>query len=141
MNVLILGATGTFGTALTEALLTQTKHRLTLFSRHASDLYPENSRIQAVSGDALNPADLEKVLKNHDVVYCAISSDQLSVIAGHLVRLMPIYGVQRLIFVAAVRIYDEIPDEMDGKDNVSNNPDQIPNRKPAAVIERQQPVF
>ena len=44
-------------------------------------------------------------------------------------------GVRRLIFMGAVGIYDEIPADMDDEDNVKNNPDQIPNRQAADIVE------
>lgn len=59
MNVVILGATGTFGTALTEKLLLDTDCSMTLFSRHAGDVEYNSSRVCTVSGDALNLEDLE----------------------------------------------------------------------------------
>ena len=40
-----------------------------------------------------------------------------------------------MIFMGAVGIYNEIPDAMDGKDNVDNNPDQVPNRDAVQIIE------
>lgn len=135
MNVAILGATGTFGTALTEKLLSDTDCSMTLFSRHVGDIEYNNSCVCTVSGDALNSEDLERVLKGQDVVYCAISGGRLPEVADNLVKFMPKSDVQRLIFMGAVGIYDEIPDEMDGKDNVSNNPEQLPNRKAIDIIE------
>ncbi len=44
-------------------------------------------------------------------------------------------GLRRIIFMGAVGIYDEIPADMDDEDNVRNNPDQIPNRKAADIVE------
>ena len=43
-------------------------------------------------------------------------------------------NVHRLIFTAAVGIYDEIPDAMDGQDNLANNRAQLPNRQAADII-------
>ena len=48
---------------------------------------------------------------------------------------MKVAGLRRLIFMGAVGIYDEIPADMDDEDNVKNNPDQIPNRKAADIVE------
>lgn len=135
MNIVILGATGTFGTALTEKLLSDTDYNMTLFSRHAGNVKYNNSRVRTVSGDAFNLKDLEQVLKGQDVVYCTISGDRLPEVADNLVKCMSKLDVQRLIFMGAIGIYDEIPDEIDGKDNVSNNPEQIPNRKAVDIIE------
>lgn len=52
MNVLILGATGTLGTALTKKLMTTTKEHLTLFARHADRLKPQ-ARTRIMVGNAL----------------------------------------------------------------------------------------
>ena len=48
---------------------------------------------------------------------------------------MKMTGLRRLIFMGAVGIYNEIPVDMDDEDNVRNNPDQIPNRKAADIVE------
>lgn len=134
MNILLLGATGTFGTALTKKLLSGTDYHLTLFSRHAGEAYSNNERITVVNGDATSE-DLEKVLQGQNLVYCAISGEQLPKVAENLAVNMPKANVRQLIFMGAVGIYNEIPDEMDGKDNVDNNPEQIPNRQAVDIIE------
>lgn len=131
-KVLILGATGTFGTQLTKALLQAGKYDLTLFSRHIEQ---SGNVAKAICGDAAKEADLQKALHGQDIVYCAISGEELPLIAKRLVDLMPKAGVKRLIFMGAVGIYNEIPEDMDGEDNVDNNPDQIPNRDAVDIIE------
>lgn len=131
-KVLILGATGTFGTQLTKALLQERKYDLTLLSRHIEQ---SGNVAKAICGDAAKEADLQKVLHGQDVVYCAISGEEFPIIAERLVDLMPKAGVKRLIFMGAVGIYNEIPEDMDGEDNVDNNPDQIPNRDAVGIIE------
>ena len=68
------------------------------------------------------------------MVYCAISGDDLPVIAEKMVSAMKKAGLRRIIFMGAVGIYDEIPADMDDEDNVRNNPDQIPNRKAADIV-------
>ena len=40
----------------------------------------------------------------------------------------------RLIFIGAIGIYDEIPSEVDEKDNLKNNKDKIPNRESCDTI-------
>ena len=44
-------------------------------------------------------------------------------------------NVKRLIFMGAVGIYNEIPEDIDPEDNVDNNPDQVPNRQAVDVVE------
>ena len=134
-NILLLGATGTAGSALTKKLLSDTDCRLTLFSRHAKAVYSDAPRTKVVNGDAKNPEDLRAALRGQDVVYCAISGDALPEIAKVLVTAMREVGVKRLIFMGAVGIHNEIPDEIDGEDNLDNEPAQIPNRKAADAVE------
>lgn len=134
-NVLLLGATGTAGSALTQKLLSDTDCRLTLFARHAGKVYTDTERIRAVSGDAEKTEELKAAMHGQDVVYCAISGDALPQIAQNIVAAMQETGVKRLIFMAAVGIYNEIPEQIDGEDNLDNEPAQIPNRKAADIVE------
>lgn len=134
MNILLLGATGTFGKSFAKKLLSNTDYKLTLVSRNARKIYKDNDRQEIIDADATNILELNNVIKNQDIVYCAISGEQLPVIADNLVKCMN--NNQRLIFMGAVGIYNEIPDEMDGQDNVSNNIDQIPNRDAVEIIEK-----
>lgn len=137
-NVLLLGATGTAGSALTKKLLSDTDCHLTLFSRHAKDFYTDTERVTAINGDAENLEELKSVMRGQDVVYCAISGDALPKIAENIVAAMKESEVQRLIFMGAVGIYNEIPDEIDGEDNLDNEPAQIPNRKAVDVVEASE---
>lgn len=134
-NVLLLGATGTAGRAITKELLSEADCRLTLFARHAREMYTDNDHVSVIDGDAETVADLKAVMQGQDVVYCAISGDALPQIAENIVVAMTENGVNRLIFMGAVGIYNEIPDEIDGEDNLDNEPAQIPNRKAVDVVE------
>ena len=134
-NVLLLGATGTAGSALTKKLLSETNCHLTLFARHAGEVYTDTDRISVVNGDAKNIAELKAIMQNQDVVYCAISGDALPQITENIVSAMTESNVNRLIFMGAVGIYNEIPDEIDGEDNLDNEPAQIPNRKAVDIVE------
>ena len=134
-NVLLLGATGTAGSALTKKLLSETNCHLTLFARHAGEVYTDTDRISVVNGDAKNIAELKAIMQDQDVVYCAISGDALPQITENIVSAMTESNVNRLIFMGAVGIYNEIPDEIDGEDNLDNEPAQIPNRKAVDIVE------
>lgn len=134
-NVLLLGATGTAGSALTKKLLADTDCHLTLFARHAVEMYTDSNRISVINGNAENLEELKAVMPGHQIVYCAISGDALPQIAENIVSAMNEAGIERLIFMGAVGIYNEIPDEIDGKDNLDNEPAQVPNRKAVDVIE------
>lgn len=134
-RILILGASGTFGKALVEKLSNDEECHLTLASRHASAFYHESERCHVVDCDAMNADDLQQAMADCHVVYCAISGGDLPVIIENTVSAMKKIDLRRLIFMGAVGIYDEIPADMDDEDNVRNNPDQIPNRRAADVVE------
>lgn len=134
-HILLLGATGTFGTALTQRLIQEKKYKLTLFSRHATDIYKNSENINVIDGDALSENDLSKAIQGVDIAYCAISGDVLPEIAKKLISAMIDNMISRLIFMGAVGIYNEIPDEIDGEDNLDNEPAQIPNREAVDIVE------
>ena len=129
-KILLLGATGTAGSAITKKLLSDTAYHITLFARHAGEQYSEDSRTAVINGDAENMEDLKKAVQGQDVVYCAISGD-----ARNIVAVMSESSVKRLIFMGAVGIYNEIPDEIDGEDNLDREPAQIPNRQAVDIVE------
>ncbi|MDO5133275.1 MAG: NAD(P)H-binding protein [Eubacteriales bacterium] len=133
-NVLLLGASGTLGKAVTEKLLSETDLKLTLFARHATDVYTEG-KATVIDGDATESDTLKDAMVNQDVIVCMVSGEQLPEVAKNIVACMDSLGKRRLIFMGAVGIYNEIPDVMDGEDNVDNNPDQVPNRKAVDIIE------
>ncbi|MGN0265473.1 MAG: NAD(P)H-binding protein [Lachnospiraceae bacterium] len=135
MNIAILGATGLFGGALVKSLLEDTDYNLTLIARHAKDEYQDNERISVINVDATNIDELENALTGTDLVYCAISGENLPLIAINLVEIMPKLGISRLLFMGAVGIYNEIPLDMDDDDNLDNEPAQVPNRKAADIVE------
>ena len=134
-NVLILGATGTFGKALVERLETDNCLHLTLASRHASAYWEESKHFHVVDCDATNEDDLQVAMAGCEVVYCAVSGDELPLIAKRIVSAMKKNNLRRLIFMGAVGIYNERPTDLDDEDNVRNNPDQVPNRKAVDVVE------
>lgn len=132
---LILGASGTFGKALVERLKDDNDINLVLASRHATTCFNGNERCRVVDCDAMKEFDLLKAMADCDVVYCAISGDNLPLVAESIVSAMKKAGLRRLIFMGAVGIYNEIPVDLDDEDNVRNNPDQVPNRKAVDIVE------
>lgn len=134
-HVLLLGATGTAGNAITKKLLSDTECHVTLFARHAEDMFSDSPRTTVVNGDAEQIENLKEAMQGQEVVYCAISGEALPQIAENIVAAMGECGVKRLIFMGAVGIYNEIPDEMDGEDNLDNEPAQLPNRQAVDIVE------
>lgn len=101
--ILIIGATGTIGSAVRSILLKETNYMLTLFSRSAGNLNIDSSREKAISGSVTKDADLDKVIKGQDVVFAALSGN-LGDYAKHIVDGMHRNGVKRLIFITSMGI-------------------------------------
>lgn len=133
-NVLIIGATGTIGSAVRQTLLDQTDDQLTLFSRSAGRLSIDSSREKAISGSVTNDADLDKALQGQDVVFAALSGN-LGNFADHIVKAMDRNGVKRLLFITSMGIYNEIPASVGASGNLKNNPILQTYRDAADVIE------
>ena len=131
MNIAIIGATGKFGRPFTAKLLAKPDYHLTLLSKSAGNSYEDSYRITAKNIDATNMKDLNKVLGDQDVVFCAVSGVDQPIIARNLIELNP----KRLIYMTVVGIYNELSEDNGGEYNVENEPEQIPNRNAVALIE------
>jgi len=110
-NVLILGANGQLARNTTRVFLRDSDVRLTLYLRRASRLpNPDPERVAIIEGDVLDRARLEAAMKGQDVVYANLAGEMKqqaeSIVAG-----MHATGVRRLIFVASMGIYEEVPGE------------------------------
>lgn len=134
-NILIIGATGTLGKAVTKTLLTETDANLTLFSRSASRLnISDLKRQKVISGSVLNESDLLDALKGQDAVFVALSGD-LESFAKNIVKALDKARVSRLVFITSMGIYNEIPASVGSKENLEYNSVLTPYRKAADVIE------
>lgn len=134
-KVMILGATGNFGQEIRKYLLANTDYYLTLVCRHASRLKADPKREQTVNVDATDVQTLKNVVAGQDIVFSACYTSNLADIARCIVQAMEETDVSRLLFTAAMGIYNEIPDDVDPQDNVDNNPIQRPNRDGALIVE------
>ncbi|MCH3904303.1 MAG: NAD(P)H-binding protein [Lactobacillus sp.] len=132
-NVLIIGATGTIGSAVRQTLLNETDAKLTLFSRSAGRLSVNAEREKAISGSVTNDADLDQALQGQDVVFAALSGN-LGEFARHIVAAMDRNNVKRLLFITSMGIYGEVPSSMGGTPG-KVSPILRPYRAAADVIE------
>jgi uncharacterized protein YbjT (DUF2867 family) len=111
VNVLILGANGQLARNTTRIFLRDTDAKLTLFLRRARRLgNPDPERVTIVEGDVLDMGTLSGAMKGEDVVYASLAGD-LKKQAEQIVAAMRTSGLRRLIFVASMGIYDEVPGE------------------------------
>lgn len=134
-NVLIIGATGTLGSAARQAILDGTDDKLTLFARSANRIrISDGSREKAISGNVMNDADLDKAMAGQDAVFAALSGN-LGAYAEKIVAAMDRNHVSRLVFITSMGIYDEIPASVGASGNLSSNPVLQTYRDAADVIE------
>jgi uncharacterized protein YbjT (DUF2867 family) len=83
---------------------------LTLFLRQPRNLRgraPKESTV--VQGDVLNKEQLNHAMAGQDVVYANLTGDDIDLQAKAIVDAMNTAEVKRLVFVASLEIYDEVP--------------------------------
>jgi uncharacterized protein YbjT (DUF2867 family) len=108
-KVLILGAGGQVAGHVIERLSQNNSIHLTLYLRNASHLqHLEGEQIKLIEGDILDGEKLENAMQGQDLVYVNINGQE-DVIAERTVKAMQVAGVKRIVFIAAIGIYDEVP--------------------------------
>lgn len=133
-NVLIIGATGTIGQAIRHLLLAKTDYHLTLFARTANELTLNDDRETSISGDLNHTTELFKAMQNQDVVFIALSGD-LPKYVKNIITVMQEVQVVRIIFIASMGIYNEIPANIGISGNLQHNPYLKKYRQAADLIE------
>ncbi|PAW92309.1 NAD-dependent dehydratase [Mucilaginibacter sp. MD40] len=137
-NILILGASGQVARLVTERLSENSSVYLTLYLRDASRLRSmEGERIRLVEGDILDEEKLQEAMKGQDIVYVNINGQEDS-IARQTITAMQNAGVKRLIFIAAIGIYHEVPGAFGQWNEQMIGPILERYRKAASLIEASQ---
>ncbi|CAM5217844.1 hypothetical protein CDEF62S_02939 [Castellaniella defragrans] len=109
-NILILGASGQIARWVIKTLAGDRNVRQTLLLRNPKKLAghaPANARV--ITGTVLDKPLLEDAMPGQDIVYANLSGDDIDKQAQAVVAAMQVAGVQRLIFVLSLGIYDEVP--------------------------------
>jgi uncharacterized protein YbjT (DUF2867 family) len=109
-KVLVLGAGGQIARWVIEMLAEDKGVELTLYLRHKRRLegkVPSNATV--VEGDVLDRNVLDPTMKGQDVVYANLTGDDLEQQAQSILASMKHAGIRRLIFIASLGIYDEVP--------------------------------
>ncbi|MBA2285726.1 MAG: SDR family oxidoreductase [Ktedonobacteraceae bacterium] len=102
MRLAIFGATGRTGKPLVEQAL-EAGHDVAALVRTPAKMTIQNPRLTVVQGDAMNAADVEKVVQGADAVLIALGhskdspKDMQTVATGHIVAAMEKYGVKRIV--------------------------------------------
>lgn len=128
-RILIIGAHGQIARVATQLFLERQDTELTLYLRKSARLksLAQHPRVRIVEGDALDPAALAAAMQGQDVVYANLAGS-MEQQARHIVDAMRKTGLRRLIFIASMGIYEEVPGQ--GYQSVLD-----PYRKAAAVVE------
>lgn len=102
-KVLIIGATGSLATVVTEELIKQADVEFTLFARNTNRLISTDN-IRIIKGDAMNYNDVKHAVMGQDIVYVNLAGD-LETMANNIVRAMQETGVKRIIAISSIGIY------------------------------------
>ena len=108
-KVLVLGAGGQIARWVIEMLATRDDAKLSLFLRHARKLKNAPKNSQVIQGDVLHKDQLNPAIAGQDIVYANLTGTDIDRQAKAIVDAMSEAGVKRLIFVASLGIYDEVP--------------------------------
>ncbi|NLR09967.1 NAD(P)H-binding protein [Lactobacillus sp. HBUAS51381] len=133
-NFLIIGATGSVGSVTRQYFLDHTDDQLTLMARNTRRLGQLSDRERAIGGSVTDTATLTAALKGQNVVFAALSGN-LAGMAKSLVAAMDETGVKRLLFIASMGIYNEIPASVGANGNLATNPMLQGYRNAADVVE------
>lgn len=107
-KVLILGATGQIAKWVVAMLANENDIQQTLFVRDAKklgDSIPSNADV--VEGDVLNIDQLNQAVKGQDIVYVNLAGE-VDLQVENIIQAMRDNGVQRIIFINSLGIYDEV---------------------------------
>jgi uncharacterized protein YbjT (DUF2867 family) len=135
-KVLVLGAGGQIARWVIEMLADSKDVDMTLYLRHARMLHgnpPKNAKV--IKGDVLDHKVLDLAVKGQDVVYANLTGDDIDTQAKGIISSMKSEGVERLVFITTLGIYDEVPGKF-GAWNRQNIAAYLPPfRKAADAIE------
>ncbi len=135
-KLLVLGAGGQIARWVVEMLAGSEDLQLTLYLRHPRKLHgnaPTNAKV--VEGDVLDRQLLDSAVQGQDVVYANLTGDDLDRQIEGIVDSMKHAGVQRLIFIASLGIYDEVPGKFGAWNRRNIGPYLPPFRRAADMIE------
>jgi uncharacterized protein YbjT (DUF2867 family) len=105
-HVIILGASGNIAGQVIEMLGPKDDIKLTLFLRNKNRLRSGDiSKCRIIEGNVLEYSQLKEAIKGQDIVYVNLAGD-LEAMAKHIVKAMKETGVQRIIAISSIGIYE-----------------------------------
>lgn len=103
-KVLIIGATGSLATVVTEELKKQADVQLTLFARNTYSLH-KSDNISVIQGDAINYNNVKNAVTGQDIVYVNLAGN-LETMAKNIVKAMHEQNVKRIIAISSIGIFE-----------------------------------
>ena len=108
MKVIVFGASSPTGKLLVEKALAA-GHEVTAFIRDASKLGIANEKLKVVTGDALNPAQVDGAVKGTDAVLSTLGPKGKPMVMAaestrNIISAMEKYGVKRLVVVSVAGV-------------------------------------
>ena len=135
-KILILGAGGQVAQWVIRALAGRDNIALTLLLRNPAKLpTPVRANASVLAGDVLDQALLRQTMPGHDLVYANLVGDDMEDQANSIIAAMRASGVERLVFVLSMGIYDEVPGKFGAWNNAMLAEDLKPFRRAADAIE------
>ncbi|KVC47718.1 NAD-dependent dehydratase [Burkholderia pseudomultivorans] len=134
-HVLILGANGQIARWVIDALAADRNVSQTLLVRHPGKLGDTPSNARVVTGDVLDRTLLLNAMQGQDIVYANLAGANLDAQAASVIAAMHAAGVERLVFVLSLGIYDEVPGKFGDWNNAIIGEDLKPYRRAADAIE------
>jgi uncharacterized protein YbjT (DUF2867 family) len=105
-HVIILGASGNIAGHVIDILGRKDDINLTLFLRNKNRLRDRDvSKCRIIEGNVLEYSQLKEAIKGQDIVYVNLAGD-LEAMAKHIVKAMKETGVQRIIAISSIGIYE-----------------------------------
>lgn len=104
-KVLIIGASGSLATVVTEELKKQSDVELTLFARSKNRIAnTENTTV--IEGDAMNFDAIKNAISGQDIVYVNLAGN-LDIMSENIVKAMQEEKIKRIIAISSIGIFDE----------------------------------
>ena len=113
MKILILGASGSLGPAVIDALTQKSARsnvQLRLFARDAKRVQRfKSDNVEIVQGDALDTKALTAALAGCSAVYAGLAGE-LDKLARSVIAAMNAANVRRLVWISSYGIHSDVPD-------------------------------
>jgi uncharacterized protein YbjT (DUF2867 family) len=141
-KVLILGASGQIAQWVVRSLAGDKNVQQTLLMRDPRKLSgqePANAKV--VIGSVLDKKLLRQAVAGQDTVYANLTGDDLDKQAKAVIAAMEAEGVNRLVFVLSLGIYDEVPGKFGDWNRATIGEDLKPFRRAADAIEASGLAF